>query len=57
MPGWWSDAVDEAELDERAAVYRPQLERYGRALQGALGLPAAPRLELWFLHSDRRVVL
>ncbi len=52
-----SDAVDEAELDERAAVYRPQLERYGRALQGALGLPAAPRLELWFLHSDRRVVL
>lgn len=52
-----SDAVSEAELEERAAVYRPQLERYGRALQGALGLAEAPRLELWFLHLDRRVTL
>lgn len=52
-----SDAIPESELEERAAVYRPQLERYGRALQGALGLPSAPRLELWFLHLDRRVTL
>lgn len=52
-----SDALDPDDLAERAEVYRPQLERYGRALESALGLEAPPKLELWFLHLDQRVEL
>lgn len=42
-------------LQERAMRYQPQLTAYGSALAAALALPAAPRLELWFLSADRVV--
>ena len=36
-----------------ASRYRAQLQRYLRAVQGALGLPEPPRGELWFLASGQ----
>ncbi|MEO7793475.1 MAG: UvrD-helicase domain-containing protein, partial [Thermoanaerobaculia bacterium] len=51
--------TDEMEPEAATAVagkvarYRPQLELYGRAVQQALGLDRAPRLELWLLRADR----
>ena len=42
----------EAELAEKAERYRTQGEGYVRAVQGALGLPAPPRFELWFLDAS-----
>lgn len=43
--------ADDHELQDRAAVYQPQLEIYARALQGAMNLDVTPRRELWFLGS------
>jgi ATP-dependent helicase/nuclease subunit A len=49
-----TDAVaDDADLHERARAYCLQGAVYAQAVQEALGLPAAPRLELWFLAADR----
>lgn len=39
------------EIQDRAAVYQPQLEIYARALQKAMNLDVAPRRELWFIGS------
>ena len=50
-----TDAVDEAGLAERTAVYRPQGEVYRRAVRDALDLDMAPRFELWYLYADRIV--
>ena len=44
----------EAEAPER---YREQLRVYAEAARRALGLPAPPRTELWFLRSGRIVKL
>jgi ATP-dependent helicase/nuclease subunit A len=52
-----SDAIEEASLAERVATYAPQLAAYGEAVRAGLGLPAPPRLELWFLSLDRVVVV
>jgi ATP-dependent exoDNAse (exonuclease V) beta subunit len=49
--------ADDAALAARAAVYAPQGAVYARAVQEALDLPAAPRVELWFLRADRAVGL
>jgi ATP-dependent helicase/nuclease subunit A len=49
--------VGEAEFQQRADVYRPQLELYARALTEALDLSEPPVMELWFLHADRIVRL
>ncbi|HEX6201409.1 MAG TPA: PD-(D/E)XK nuclease family protein, partial [Thermoanaerobaculia bacterium] len=49
--------ADDAALAARAAVYAPQGAVYARAVQEALDLPAAPRVELWFLRADRVVGL
>ncbi len=48
-----SDAIDgEADIAEKVATYRPQLELYGRAVRDALELAQPPRLELWLLGPD-----
>jgi ATP-dependent exoDNAse (exonuclease V) beta subunit len=47
--------VGEAEIQQRAEVYRPQLELYARAVQEALALGDPPFIELWFLDADRIV--
>lgn len=53
-----TDAVEPGPaLDERAEVYRPQLEAYLRALVSALHPEPPPRAELWFLYADRIVPL
>ncbi len=49
--------LSDAELREHAERYRPQLARYGAAVADALGLPAPPRLELWFLALGRAIAL
>jgi ATP-dependent helicase/nuclease subunit A len=43
-------------LQRRTEAYRSQGEIYRRALAEALGLPVAPRFELWYLYADRIVV-
>ncbi len=43
--------ADDTEIQDRAAVYRPQLEIYARALQQAMNLDVTPRQELWFVGS------
>jgi ATP-dependent exoDNAse (exonuclease V) beta subunit len=45
----------EEEIAARAAAYAPQGAIYARAVQEALGLPEAPRFELWFLAAGRVV--
>jgi ATP-dependent helicase/nuclease subunit A len=53
-----TDAVaDEAALEARVELYRPQLDAYATAVADAFGLDAPPRRELWFLFADRIVVL
>ncbi len=53
-----TDAViAEAEIQQRADVYRVQLELYARALEESLDLAEPPWMELWFLHADRIVRL
>ena len=47
----------EDELAARAAVHRPQLERYAAAIRSALELDEPPAMELWFLAADRIVRL
>jgi ATP-dependent exoDNAse (exonuclease V) beta subunit len=64
-PGAWTraelvdfktDQVTEAELAERAAFYRPQLESYARVLAALTGLaPDAIEARLLFLRLDRLV--
>lgn len=64
-PGAWTraelvdfktDQVTEAELAERAAFYRPQLESYARVLAARTGLaPEAIEARLLFLRLDRLV--
>ncbi len=49
------DVATDAEVAERARAYAPQGEAYARALREALGLPAPPRFELWFVKSGRVV--
>ncbi|MEN8164816.1 MAG: 3'-5' exonuclease, partial [Acidobacteriota bacterium] len=39
------------DIQDRAAVYQPQLQVYADALQEAMNLDVAPRKELWFLWS------
>jgi ATP-dependent helicase/nuclease subunit A len=46
-----TDRVEGEALAARAHAYRPQLETYARAIEWALGLPAPPAMELWFLHA------
>jgi ATP-dependent exoDNAse (exonuclease V) beta subunit len=47
-----TDRVEgEAALRERAARYAGQAGHYRRAIQEAMGLPAPPRFELWFLRA------
>jgi ATP-dependent exoDNAse (exonuclease V) beta subunit len=43
------------ELADRASHHAAQGAHYARALQEALDLPRAPRVELWFLSADRCV--
>jgi ATP-dependent helicase/nuclease subunit A len=51
-----TDRVEgEAAHDERARGYLAQGAVYQRSIQEALGLPAPPRFELWFLRSGRVV--
>jgi ATP-dependent exoDNAse (exonuclease V) beta subunit len=47
-------ASDE-DLAARCAAYAAQGALYTRAVQEALGLPATPRFELWFLAADQVV--
>ena len=49
------DVQGDAEVAARAALYASQGAVYQRALQEALGLPAPPRFELWFVQADRIV--
>jgi ATP-dependent helicase/nuclease subunit A len=51
------EVASDADLAEKAATYRSQGDVYTRALQGALGLPAPPRFELWFLAAGRIVAV
>jgi ATP-dependent helicase/nuclease subunit A len=46
-----TDEADEEALPALAAAYAHQGAVYVRAVQQALGLPAAPRFELWFLRA------
>jgi hypothetical protein len=46
-----------SEIAERAAAYRAQGAEYQRALREGLGLDAAPRFELWFLHAGHREIV
>ncbi len=50
-----SDGVDEEGAAALVEHYAPQLTLYGEAVQGALGLDAPPRRELWLLELDRIV--
>ncbi len=50
-----TDQMEGAELTARAAVYATQGAAYTRAVQEALGLPQAPRFELWFLAAGEVV--
>jgi ATP-dependent exoDNAse (exonuclease V) beta subunit len=43
--------ADDGEIQDRSAVYQPQLEIYARALKQALNLDVMPRQELWFVGS------
>ena len=43
--------ADDAEIQDRAAIYKPQLEIYACALQEAMNLDVTPRQELWFVGS------
>ncbi|MCD4748485.1 MAG: UvrD-helicase domain-containing protein [Thermoanaerobaculales bacterium] len=43
--------ADDAEIQDRAGVYQPQLEIYARAFQEAMNLDVTPRQELWFVGS------
>jgi ATP-dependent exoDNAse (exonuclease V) beta subunit len=52
-----TDRVTPGRAHELAAHYRPQGEVYTRAVQAALGLPACPRFELWFLAPGEVVSL
>ncbi|HEV7514747.1 MAG TPA: PD-(D/E)XK nuclease family protein, partial [Thermoanaerobaculia bacterium] len=47
------DVHGEEALAARAAAYAPQGAAYVRAVAEALGLPAPPRFELWFLAAGR----
>jgi len=47
--------ADDGEIQDRSAVYRPQLEIYARALQQAMDLDVMPRKELWFVGVGRIV--
>jgi ATP-dependent helicase/nuclease subunit A len=49
--------VDDEGIATRSAVYRPQLETYGRLLEEAFSLADSPEIELWFLEADRIVRL
>ena len=52
-----TDRVEsEEEISRAAERHAAQGARYVQALQEALGLPAPPRFELWFLHAGRVVV-
>ncbi len=46
-------AAGDDDLRRLAAVYAPQVTLYARAVGEALGLPAPPRAELWFLWRGR----
>ena len=46
-----------AALAERAALYAGQGRAYAQAVQGALALPAPPRIELWFLTAGEVVTV
>jgi ATP-dependent helicase/nuclease subunit A len=50
-------AVAEEELDAAAQGFAAQGKTYARAVQNALGLPAPPRFELWFIRLGRSVVV
>jgi len=52
-----TDRVASAQAREVAERYRPQGQVYARAVQAALGLPAPPRFELWFLSPGEVVAL
>jgi len=52
-----TDRIEDAAADEHAALHRRQLTLYGRAVERALGLERAPRLELWLTGPDRVVVV
>ena len=51
------DLPDHAACEARAAAYRGQAEIYARALGEGWGLPARPRVELWFLGPGIVVTL
>lgn len=44
---------DAGELTDRVRRHQAQAEHYRAAAQTALGLPRAPRVELWFLDASR----
>jgi ATP-dependent helicase/nuclease subunit A len=53
-----TDVVDGDEaLEDRSAVYQPQVETYAKILRDALDLEEEPHVELWFLAADRIVRL
>jgi ATP-dependent exoDNAse (exonuclease V) beta subunit len=54
---WKTDRVTAGQAPTQAECYREQLEIYGRGVQQALGLAAAPRLELCFLRCGVTVRL
>ncbi len=43
---------DQPAIDQRTAVYEPQIRIYAEALQKALELSYEPHMELWFLDAD-----
>ncbi|HUK12789.1 MAG TPA: PD-(D/E)XK nuclease family protein, partial [Thermoanaerobaculaceae bacterium] len=49
------EVASDAEIAARAGAYAAQGAVYVRALREALGLPAPPRFELWFLAAARIV--
>lgn len=46
----------DGEIERRAATYSSQGRLYARAVEGALGLAAPPRFEVWFVEAGRVVV-
>jgi ATP-dependent exoDNAse (exonuclease V) beta subunit len=52
-----TDRVEAGKAREAASRYRAQGAVYVRAVQGALGLEAPPRFELWFLSCGEIVPL
>ncbi len=44
-------------LAPRVAAYSLQGRYYAEMLQAGLGLARPPRIELWFLQADQRVVV